>query len=174
MHLEHSDLIVITSKEFELFPSLLHVHLGYNKILKISPGAFSSLHQLISLDLGVNQIEIIPQERLFGLNNLRILNVTHNRLKDLDEFPEDLKSLKVLDVSYNQIARIRSTTFNYLINLAELYLYGNWVSFIAPEAFRAVKALIILDFSRNYLEKIPVEALKYLETQIRSLNVEGI
>lgn len=105
MHLQHSDLIVVTSKEFELFPSLLHLHLSYNKILKISPGAFSTLHQLISLDLGVNQIEIIPQERLYGLSGLRILNVTHNRLKDLDEFPEDLKSLQILDVSFNKISR---------------------------------------------------------------------
>lgn len=105
MYLQHSELIVITSKEFELFPSLLHAHLSYNNILKISPGAFSSLTQLISLDLGVNQIEIIPQERLFGLNSIRVLNVTKNRLTELDDFPRNMQSLQVLDVSFNRLTR---------------------------------------------------------------------
>ncbi|XP_066246926.1 protein artichoke-like [Euwallacea similis] len=173
MHLEYSGLIVITSKEFELFPSLLHLHLSHNKILKISPGAFSSLHQLISLDLGVNQIEIIPQERLYGLSGLRILNVTHNRLGDLDDFPEDLKSLHILDISYNRITRLKNATFTYLSNVVELYLQGNRILLIAGDCFKPLRRLGVLNLSKNYLEQIPLEALKPLETQVKSIQAEG-
>lgn len=57
--------------------------------------------------------------------------------------------------------------------MAELYLYGNWISAVESDAFKPLKRLRILDLSTNYLEQIPLEAFKPLETQIRSIRTEG-
>lgn len=123
--------------------------------------------------IGINELELMPQERLQGLSHLRILNMTHNKLKELEEFPSDMKSLQILDISFNQIARITKTTFQHLENLAELYLYGNWISQVSGDAFKPLKKLRTLDLSKNYLEHIPLNAFRPLETQIRSLRTEG-
>lgn len=41
------------------------------------------------------------------------------------------------------------------------------------DAFKPLKRLRILDLSTNYLEQIPLEAFRPLETQIRSIRTEG-
>lgn len=128
---------------------------------------------LLTLDLSFNELELLPQERLQGLNHLRVLNLTHNRLKELDEFPQDLKSLQVLDLSYNQIGRISKAMFQHLEHLIELYLFGNWISTVSSDAFRSMKKLKNLDLSKNYLENIPLGALRSLETQLKSFKTEG-
>lgn len=107
------------------------------------------------------------------MEHLRILNLTHNLLKELEEFPEDLKSLQILDLSYNQIGIVGKLTFKNLVSLVELHLYGNWINAISSEAFRPLKKLRLLDLSRNYLENLPLNAFRPLETQIRSLRAEG-
>lgn len=172
IHISGTNLTIVTSKDFEAFPALLHLFLDVNRISRVSPGAFRSLPSLLTLDLGVNELEILPQERLQGLSRLRLLNLTHNRLKELEEFPQDLKSLQILDLSFNQVARVGKWTFRHLENLAELHLYRNWISTVASDAFRPLKKLRLLDLSRNYLEKLPLSAFRPLETQILSLRAE--
>ncbi|XP_025990987.1 protein artichoke isoform X2 [Solenopsis invicta] len=172
VHISGTNLSIVTSQEFEAFPALLHLYLGQNCILRVSPGAFRSLPNLLTLHLGMNSLEILPKERLQGMEHLRILNLTHNRLKELEEFPEDLKSLQILDLSYNQIGIVGKVTFKNLISLVELHLYGNWINAISSEAFRPLKKLRLLDLSRNYLENLPLNAFRPLETQIRSLRAE--
>jgi Leucine-rich repeat (LRR) protein len=172
IHISGTNLTIVTSKDFEAFPALLHLFLDVNRISRVSPGAFRSLPSLLTLDLGVNELDLLPQERLQGLNHLRLLNLTHNRLKELEEFPQDLKSLQILDLSFNQITLVGKWTFRHLENLAELHLYGNWISTVASDAFRPLKKLRLLDLSRNYLEKLPLSAFRPLETQIRSLRTE--
>ncbi|KAF7407861.1 chaoptin-like isoform X1 [Vespula maculifrons] len=172
IHISGTNLSIVTSQDFEAFPALQHLFLGQNCILRVSPGAFRSLPNLLTLHLGMNSLEILPKERLQGMEHLRILNLTHNRLKELEEFPKDLKSLQVLDLSYNQIGIVGKVTFKNLISLVELHLYGNWINAISSEAFKPLKKLRLLDLSRNYLENLPLNAFRPLETQIRSLRAE--
>ncbi|XP_076761921.1 uncharacterized protein LOC143429939 [Xylocopa sonorina] len=172
VHISGTNLSIVTSQDFEAFPALLHLYLSQNRISRVSPGAFRSLPNLLTLHLGTNSLDILPKERLQGMEHLRILNLTHNLLKELDEFPEDLKSLQILDLSYNQIGIVGKVTFKNLVSLVELHLYGNWINAISSEAFRPLKKLRLLDLSRNYLENLPLNAFRPLETQIRSLRAE--
>ncbi|XP_061934209.1 chaoptin isoform X4 [Apis cerana] len=172
VHISGTNLSIVTSQDFEAFPALLHLYLSQNSVSRVSPGAFRSLPNLLTLHLGMNSLDILPKERLQGMEHLRILNLTHNLLKELDEFPEDLKSLQILDLSYNQIGIVGKVTFKNLVSLVELHLYGNWINAISSEAFRPLKKLRLLDLSRNYLENLPLNAFRPLETQIRSLRAE--
>lgn len=168
-----SNLSVVNSKDLEPFPSLLHLRLEGNRIQRIEVGAFGGLHHLVTLDLGRNELSQLPEERLQGLGSLRVLNLTHNRLRLLEEFPEDLRSLQVLDLAFNQITRLQEEVFESLENLGELYLRGNWISSLIGDTFSSMKKLRVLDLSRNYLENVPLEAFKSLETQLRILSAEG-
>ncbi|CAH0389576.1 unnamed protein product [Bemisia tabaci] len=170
--LQRTNLSIITSSDFCSYLNLLHLSLSRNKIQRISPGAFKNLARLLSLDLGYNRIDFIPKERFYGLADLKLLNATQNLISRLDEFPKNLKSLETLDLSYNKIEKISEGAFNNLDNLNELYLYGNWISAISPDAFSPPKKLKLLDISRNNLQNLPLNAIEPLESQIRSLKIE--
>jgi Leucine-rich repeat (LRR) protein len=173
LHISHTNLSILTSKDFEIFPALQNLYLVHNRINRVSPGAFVALSNLQLLDISVNEIEILPKERLQGLKMLQTLNISTNSIKELDEFASDLAKLKILDVSFNQLERIGKNIFKNLANLNEMYLNGNRIIQIASDSFKMLKHLIVLDLRKNYFENIPLRALKPLETHLKSLRIEG-
>ncbi|KAL9881930.1 uncharacterized protein ACN427_010004 isoform 2-T2 [Glossina fuscipes fuscipes] len=172
LYICQTNLSILTSKDFEAFQALQHLHLVNNRITRISPGAFKSLVNLLTLDMSVNELEILPKERLQGLKLLRLLNISHNTLKDLEEFSSDLSQLQICDLSFNQLDRISRKTFRNLHGLVELYLMGNRMTVLSTDAFRYLRKLHMLDLRKNYFELIPIEALQPLETNIKTLRLE--
>lgn len=173
LHISRTNLTILTSKDFEMFPALQNLYLTQNNINRVSPGAFVTLSMLLILDLSVNEIEILPKERLQGLKLLEKLNVSHNNLKELEEFSQHLSLLKVLDISYNQLDHIDKTTLIHLKNLRELLLSGNRLTVIPADSFKSLRKLELLDIRKNYFENIPLRALKPLETHIKQLRIAG-
>lgn len=172
LHVCGTNLSVLASNDFLSFTNLHRLYMSDNKISKISPGTFSVLEELHTLDLSNNRMEYLPQERLQGLLRLRLLNLSRNSLKEIEDLSSDLISLQVLDISYNQLEKISKGLFRNLESLAELHLYGNWLSFISPDAFRSLKKLKTLDLGKNNFKNLPINALRPLETQIKSLRTE--
>ncbi|XP_073832961.1 uncharacterized protein [Musca autumnalis] len=172
LYICQTNLSILTSYDFKAFKALQHLHLVNNRITRISPGAFTNLTNLLTLDISINELELLPIERLKGLNNLRVLNISHNILRELDEFSSDLLQLQVCDLSFNQLDRISRFTFTHLHNLVELYLMGNRMTVLSVDAFRYLRKLHILDLRKNYFELIPIEALKPLEPNIKTLRLE--
>ncbi|XP_058978013.1 chaoptin [Musca domestica] len=172
LYICQTNLSILTSYDFKAFKALQHLHLVNNRITRISPGAFTNLTNLLTLDISINELELLPIERLKGLNNLRVLNISHNILRELDEFSSDLVQLQVCDLSFNQLDRISRFTFTHLHNLVELYLMGNRMTVLSVDAFRYLRKLHILDLRKNYFELVPIEALKPLEANIKTLRLE--
>ncbi|CAD7090064.1 unnamed protein product [Hermetia illucens] len=172
LYICRTNLSILTSKDFEAFQALQHLHLIRNRITRISPGAFLKLSNLLTLDLSINELETVPKERLQGLRLLRTLNVSHNSLKDLEQFSSDLVSLEIFDLSFNQLDRIGKNTFRHLSGLQELYLMGNRMTTVSTDAFKYLRKLQTLDLRKNYFESVPLRALKPLETNIRMLRIE--
>ncbi|XP_030381073.1 chaoptin [Scaptodrosophila lebanonensis] len=172
LYICQTNLSILTSKDFEAFQALQHLHLVNNRITRISPGAFKSLTNLLTLDISVNELEMLPKERLQGLKLLRLLNISHNTLKDLEEFSTDLAQLQTLDLSFNQLDRISKKTFRNLHGLVELLLMGNRMTVLSNDAFRYLRKLHVLDLRKNYFELVPLEPLRPLETNIRTLKLE--
>lgn len=156
-----------------MFPALQNLYLTQNHINRISPGAFITLSSLQILDLSLNVIEMLPKERLQGLHQLTGLNVSHNNLRDLEDFPQDLGLLTTLDLSYNQLTKIDLETFGYLFGLKELYLTANRLATIPMDSFKALRKLEVLDIVRNNFEVVPLKALRPLETHIKHLRIAG-
>lgn len=118
----------------------------------IIPTQFGLLTNLETLDLSVNEfMQTIPQE-LSQLTKLKELFLNENKLKggsDGDVF-ESMKSLEVLDLSWNEKLKFPDT-FLYPMSLKELYLRGiSDTSRISTHIGR-LSNLEVLDISENGL-----------------------
>ncbi len=126
--------------------------------------------------------QIEPKVLRSGINfkNGRIiqLNFSGYKLKYLPKSVQELKSLKILQMSYNLLNEIPEEIGN-LQALKEVLLYNNKLTKL-PESIGKVKSLEILNINNNSLTEIPksigdLEFLRVLEmhnNQLKSLPVE--
>lgn len=95
-------------------------------------------------------------------------------IRELEEFTSDLQSLQKLDLSYNDITRINRDTFRGLHSLNDLYLSNNRLSAISSDSFRGLKKIANIDLSHNYFEVIQIKWLRSLETQVKTISLDGM
>lgn len=130
-----------------------------NKNLELSLGTFNGLRELQTLDLGQNNLKVIPPDVFCALDSLQILNVTHNRIKNIDRlgFGKNCGSgLRSLDISYNELKSLSDDSeISSLRRLEELRLQYNNISDISSEIFNGLISLRILNISHNNLQLIP-------------------
>lgn len=63
---------------------VLELRLDHNHILNLG-GALMGLHGLLRLNLSNNQIQQISPDDLIGLEDLKLLDVSHNHITSLEE-----------------------------------------------------------------------------------------
>ena len=141
--------------------------------LDVSPGVFNSLHRLEKIDFSSNNIWTFPENSFCSLSSLRVLDVGHNRLQDLNALsftdqqptarsikrpspscPRNL-GLEVLDVSRNRLILLPPNGLAKLNFLNELYLQGNEITIVSAGAFSGLKSLKILNLADNKIENLP-------------------
>ena len=100
-------------------------------------------------------------QNIEDLPSLEVLRLHYNQLTEIvpGSF-NGLLTLKVLYLNNNQLTEIAPGTFHSLLELKELYLLNNQLRQIAPEAFNGLLALEILGLSRNQLREIAVKELR--------------
>ncbi|KAB0802621.1 hypothetical protein PPYR_04807 [Photinus pyralis] len=153
--------------------------------LEVSPGVFTDeLRLLERLDLGENNMWNLPEGALCSLYSLEILNLTRNRFREITSFrfahnPSERcgTSLRLLDLSRNNIDRLPSGQLSGLTRLQKLYLQGNGLSYLADRALEGLSSLNILKLSDNRLISLPPELfsdtrdVKEMYLQNNSINV---
>lgn len=132
---------------------------SHNKVLELSLGTFNGLRELQTLDLGKNNLKAIPSDVFCPLDNLQVLNFTHNKIKAIDRlgFGNGCGSgLRHLDLSYNEVKSLsEDSELSGLRRLQELKLQHNNISDISSEIFNGLISLRILNISHNNLHTIP-------------------
>lgn len=130
-----------------------------NKNLELSLGTFNGLRELQILDLGENNLKVIPSDVFCPLDNLQVLNVTHNKIKSVDRlgFGRNCGTgLRSLDLSNNEIKSLTDESeITGLRRLQELRLQHNNITDISRETFNGLISLRILNISYNNLQSIP-------------------
>lgn len=132
--------------------------LSHNKIQIMQDGAFKHLPNLISLDLSFNQ-----------LNNF-VLTPNVFQGNYAPDYYEPLKSLKILNLSHNDLHSLHADLFEHLPNLEELFLNFNPLGVIdmpTSIALSSMPYLKVLDLSHTGLDVIPNHLLhtpRYLHT----------
>lgn len=107
------------------------------------------------LDMSFNNIQSLDQYNYeFALDNLQVLNLSHNEIKEINEnFFNYVISLVELDLSYNKLSSLESIqkdfVLNQLIQLRKLDLSHNSLKTLPHDSFERFKNLQFLDISYN-------------------------
>lgn len=146
------------------------LNISYNLIHDVNENAFNSLNKLIILDMSHNQLSSIAKGLFFfKLPSLLVLDLSYNQLQELDVWMLFLKSIEILDLSHNQIAR-----FTNQIGWNPLY--------ISP--YTQIMSAIRIDLGFNKLTYFDDELLRlfsicgpsefsYFIQLFKKLNIDG-
>jgi internalin A len=136
--------------EISKLTNLESLVLSNNKISNFPSEMLWGLNNLKALDVSCNNLREMPR----GLNHLQSLNVSNNKITEL-RFSWSLNNLQFLDVSSNKITEISSENL-LLSNLQTLKLNKNKITKI-PEAITKLIRLQFLEISYNQIVEIPEE-----------------
>ncbi|XP_035676486.1 uncharacterized protein LOC118415777 [Branchiostoma floridae] len=141
-------------------PDTVHLNLANNYIKNISDTDFANLENLQRLDLQNNLIsnQGISKGALKGLDNVRILHLSDNKLSEIPlQLSRLAYSLRMLDLSGNTIQALEPGTFKSFRTLRDLVLSDVGLNTIKRNAFDGLKKLLRLSLAYNNLTTIPEE-----------------
>ncbi|UXI14718.1 leucine-rich repeat protein [Sarcoptes scabiei] len=157
--------------EFAMLNKLESLSLARNNLVTLH-GELPSIKTLRSLILRHNKLndEGIPND-LFKLEELFVLDLSHNQLKSIPAELEKCRTLLVLNLSHNQIDSIPNQLFINLTDLLNLDLSYNKLGTVPPQ-MRRLTNLQTLNLSHNPLGHNQFKFLQSL-TSLQSLNLSN-
>uniref|UniRef100_A0A7N6F9N8 Leucine-rich repeat-containing G-protein coupled receptor 4 n=1 Tax=Anabas testudineus TaxID=64144 RepID=A0A7N6F9N8_ANATE len=170
-----NDITSIPEGAFHNNPLLRTIHLYDNPLSFVGVSAFQNLSDLHSLMLrGASMMQDFPI--LTWTNNLESLTLSGTKISSIPAaLCEDLKLLRTLDLSYNEINDLPS--LQGCVRLQEISFQHNHVQQIRRDTFQGLSALRLLDLSRNEIRVIhrdsflTLTALTNLDLSMNSLTV---
>lgn len=148
-------------------------------LFQLPSNGFSKLRGLQTLTLTQNSLSVLQRDCFHGLESLRKLNISGNRITSIKQHLfegflsirlqeldfnnndislietnafQDLNFLQILDLSGNSIKNLLEDTFYGLNSLRKLYLFNNNILNIQARAFSGLQNLEDLDLSGNSLQ----------------------
>ncbi|XP_010729516.1 leucine-rich repeat-containing G-protein coupled receptor 4 [Larimichthys crocea] len=170
-----NDIVSIPEGAFHNNPLLRTIHLYDNPLSFVGASAFQNLSDLHSLMLrGANMMQDFPI--LTWTNNLESLTLSGTKISSIPaDLCEDLKLLRTLDLSYNEIKELPA--LQGCVRLQEISFQHNHIQQIDRDTFQGLSALRLLDLSRNEIRVIhrdaflTLNALTNLDLSMNSLTV---
>lgn len=168
----------LTALPPELFQStrdIKEIHLQNNSISVLAPGLLEGLDQLLVLDLSNNQLTSnwVNRDTFSGLVRLVVLNLSHNIISRIDSHVfQDLYSLQILSLEYNNIEIISEGSFSTLSNLHGLSLSHNKLTRIEAYHFSGLYVLNQLFLDNNRISNIHHRAFENC-TNLQDLGLSG-
>ncbi|KAF1392776.1 hypothetical protein PFLUV_G00031570 [Perca fluviatilis] len=170
-----NDIASIPEGAFHNNPLLRTIHLYDNPLSFVGASAFQNLSDLHSLMLrGASMMQDFPI--LTWTNSLESLTLSGTKISSIPiNLCEDLKLLRTLDLSYNEIKELPS--FQGCVRLQEISFQHNHIQQIDRGTFQGLSALRLLDLSRNAIRVIhrdaflSLTALTNLDLSMNSLTV---
>ncbi|XP_073983632.1 uncharacterized protein isoform X2 [Rhodnius prolixus] len=195
INLDYNHIGKLDEAAFGMLKNLEALALEHNSIVKLRKRAFTGLRSLQILDLSHNHIEQLHMEQFKHLSNLRVIDLSFNHLRsiprDAFQFTKleriDLSNneflvmpsaslgevgftLRLLDISNNQIEHLDSTVFPETPNLTGLNLCNNRITLVPDNVFTSVGGLLKLEMCGNRLRANFKELFHYLQS-LRVLNL---
>ena len=162
LDLSANRLKILDENALETLPYLQELNLADNQLSALPPTVFNKSQSLHKLMLQNNSLTMLTSQLFSGLTNLTVLNLSRNAISShllaSDTFSSDLKHLKVLDISYNQMSKLETSIFASLSSLQVLNLKHNQFHSITSGVFAFQNRLQILSLSRNNIENIEKDA----------------
>ncbi|EDW84335.1 uncharacterized protein Dwil_GK13202 [Drosophila willistoni] len=153
--------------------------LSNNLIRRIPEKAFDSLKdvlnelRLANNLLGDNLNPIFSTAELHSLKNLRLLDLSGNKIKLIEEgLLKGCVDLKEFYVDRNSLTAVPSNSLNGPSSLRHLSLRQNQIGTLMQESFGSQPQLEIIDLRYNFLRNIDSQAFKGLQ-KIREIKLAG-
>ncbi|XP_067902576.1 leucine-rich repeat-containing G-protein coupled receptor 4 [Heterodontus francisci] len=156
-----NNIAVIPDKAFNGNPLLRTIHLYDNPISSVGISAFQNLSELQSLTLTGTRISRIPPDLCQQLKMLRFLDLSYNQIEELPSF-QGCSALEEISLKHNEIKEIKTDTFQGMVSLHLLDLSKNQISTIHKNALISLTELTNLDLSSNQLNYFPTAGLEGL------------
>ena len=146
----------------------------------VQSGTFETLTRLEELSLRHNMLSAISPDVFLGLSNLKKLDLSNNRIKNIENMLNSLYRLEHLDLSYNHLSDLRTGVFRSQLHLVSLRLDGNslqnlhgyvfqglqnlkYLSLrkcnlvaITSDMFSIVRSITTLDLGQNHITELPL------------------
>lgn len=152
---------------------LVLLDLSHNKIRHVMAQGFGRAQKMTHLRLDNNLIEEFHDSAFAGLGELKLVNLTANRLVAL---PPNLfaqtTGLVELYVSENEISSLSPTVFSTLAELRMLDLSRNRLKSLDGADFSTSEKLTVLNLSHNELQKLqdPTIFASFINLKILTLS----
>merc|ERR1712127_573984 len=147
--------------EFKFQEQVRFLTLEYNNLKAIPADTFNGLKKLQTIHLNNNQLTSVGAQAFLETDSLQNLFIGNN---SLPLFPisanvfgtECKKSLRVMDISYNQIEELQTSQFAGLTSLVDLSVSNNKLKAITVNMMGGTSTTKLekLDLSGNQIETI--------------------
>jgi len=148
----------------------------HNLLQNIEPGVFSGsqVANLMVLNLSYNQLSLLPFDFCSGARQLKLLDLSNNRLFSLPESMLDCRSLVVLNVDRNELERLPQE-IGVLTGLRKLFASYNNLGEL-PQNIGDCRLLEKIRLVGNHIAYMPHSLLNLWSEKggyLDELNVEG-
>lgn len=150
-------------------------------LVHLNDSEFDAMPSLQRLNLNTCQLSFVSNRTWNALQNLRVLDLSHNKFKRFPEFAfSPLRYLQSLFLSRNPITVLNNMAFYGLYSLKELNLAGCWIVKIDKYSFPQFPNLESLDLGYNNIRTLKRRTFQFLKklqvlilSQNRLKDIEG-
>lgn len=138
---------------------------GAGRHLEFAPRSFLGLRELHTLEIIESNVLALPPDLLCELDNLQTLNLTGNRIREIDDIGLTARAvddetcradIRILDLSRNELKRLsKDGPLVGLRQLQELHLQRNSITNIDKNALNGLTMLRTFNASHNLLDLLP-------------------
>ena len=160
LDLSHNELPGL-SPGLRFCASLQHLRVAHNKLSSV-PEALSRTTKLVSIDLSHNEITEATGKIFAMLNDLRKVELQHNRIAALPALLFSLRHLQHLDCSYNDLTEIPEV-LGTLTGVNYLNFANNQIVSI-PDSVSNLTSLKALELASNCITALPSSISKLYRT----------
>ena len=156
LDLSRNDLSSVGPHALGSMATLVRLYLRDNALNESSVDltrVFLNLTNLEELELSRNHLTSVAEEDFRGLTSLRILDLSHNRIRGVSFAPDTLGRVTHLNLSANQLTSFAAGAALPLTSLQVLDLSDNLLHRVTE--LHAPPSLLSLDLSANALQGVP-------------------
>lgn len=113
---------------------------------------FIGLEDLEQLSLKENGLFDLPEDVFYDLTNLKLLDLSFNRLKLINNIFDKLINLEHLHLGHNNLQILEEGSLRNLNRLELLYLQRNKLEKLSKESFEGLSSLTHLDLTSNFIK----------------------